>query len=113
MKPMYIDGSVYPDLEAPPRSLDSPEARADYVHRICSAWDYGVHPDGETFALFSGWKDVFDRFPIVTSPAYHAMRLWFRWEPVQGPRGLHPSVPRYIEYDRIESRGEDPCEHWI
>lgn len=34
---MHIDGSVYPDVESPPRSLDSPEARADYVHRICSA----------------------------------------------------------------------------
>lgn len=110
---MHIDGSVYPDLDVPPRSLDSPQARADYVHRICSAWDYGVPPTRETFALFSDWKDVFDRFPIVTSPAYHAMRLWFGWEPVSVPSGLHPRVPRYAEYDRLEGRGEDPCEHWI
>lgn len=110
---MHIDGSVYPDVESPPRSLDSPEARADYVHRICSAWDYGVQPDAATFALFSGWKDIFDRFPVVTSPAYHAVRLWFGWEPVRVPPGLHRPVPRYVEYDRIEGRGEDPCEHWI
>jgi len=32
-------------------------------------------------ALFAGWKHVFDRFPVVTSPAYHAVRLWFQWEP--------------------------------
>ncbi|HZL94504.1 MAG TPA: hypothetical protein VFB99_12690, partial [Vicinamibacterales bacterium] len=61
---MYIDGSVYPDLESPPQRLDSLEEQADYVHRVCAAWDYGVQPDAETFALFSGWKDVFDSFPI-------------------------------------------------
>jgi hypothetical protein len=83
------------------------------VHRICSAWDYGVPPEPATLRLFSGWKDIFDRFPIVTSPAYHALRLWFQWEPVRLPPGLHPPMPRYVEYDRIEGRGEDPCEHWI
>jgi hypothetical protein len=113
MIPVYIEGSVYPELESPPRSLDSIEDRADYVHRICAAWDYGVQPDPATFALFSGWKDVFDRFPIVTSPAYHAMRAWFAWEPVDVPDGLHHAVPRYVEYDRLEGRGRDPCELWI
>jgi hypothetical protein len=110
---MQIDGSVYPDTDGPPQSLDSPEARADYVHRVCSAWDYGVTPVAETFELFSGWKDIFDRFPIVTSPAYQAMRLWFRWDPVPLPPGLHPAVPRYVEYDRVEGRGADVCENWI
>jgi hypothetical protein len=110
---MHIDGSVYPDLESPPQSLDSPEARADYVHRICSAWDYGVPPTPETFELFSTWKDVFDRFPNVTSPAYHAMRLWFHWDPVAVPRGLHAAMPRYVEYDRVEGRGDDPCAEWF
>ena len=60
---MDIDGSVSPDVDVPPRSLDSPEARADYVHRI--------------------------------------------------PPGLHASVPKYVEYDRLEGRGEDPCEFRI
>ena len=44
------------------------------MHRICAAWDYGVHPDPETFTLFARWKEVFDRFPVLTSPAYHAFR---------------------------------------
>lgn len=110
---MDIDGSVYPDLDAPPRSLDSPEARADYVHRVCGAWDYGVQPSAQTFALFSGWKDIFDTFPVVTSPAYHAMRLWFGWEPMPIPPGLHAPVPKYVEHDRLEGRGEDPCERLI
>ncbi len=110
---MYIDGSVYPDLVSPPRSLDSPEARADYVHRVCSAWDYGVRPDARTFALLSEWEDIFDRFPLVTSPAYHAMRSWFDWDRVPVPPGLHAPMPRYLEYDRLERRGEDPCERLI
>jgi hypothetical protein len=110
---MDIDGSVYPDRESLPRSLDTFEDRADYVHRVCSAWDYGVPPDPETFALFSGWKDVFDRVPIVTSPAYHAMRGWFGWEPIPVPPGLHPPVPPYLQYDRLEGRPDDPCEDWI
>jgi hypothetical protein len=59
------------------------------------------------------WKDVFDGFPNVTSPAYHAMRLWFHWDPVVVPRGLHAAVPRYVEYDRMEGRGRDPCEEWF
>lgn len=109
---MHIDGSVYPDLAEPPRSLDSPEARADYVHRICSAWDYGVVPDAETMTLLSTWKDVFDRYPLIISPAYHAMRAWFGWEPVPIPQGIHPPTPRYVEYDRQEGR-EDSCERLI
>ncbi|MBI4266733.1 MAG: hypothetical protein HY657_20390 [Acidobacteria bacterium] len=110
---MHIDTSVYPDVDTPPQSLDSVEERADYVHRVCSAWDYGIHPDEDTFALFSEWKDIFERFPIVTSPAYHAMRAWFQWEPVPVPTGLHPPTPRYVEYDRLEGRDEDPCEQCI
>lgn len=94
------------DRDIPPGSLDSPEGKADYVQRICAAWDHGVPPDARTFELFSGWKNVFDRFPIVTSPAY-AVRAWFRWEAV--PPGLHPPMPRFIAYDRLEGRGPDRC----
>jgi|RhiMethySRZTD1v2_1073278.scaffolds.fasta_scaffold13259_8 hypothetical protein len=110
---MEIDGSVYPDLDSPPRSLDTPEAKADYLHRVCTAWDYGVPPADDTVGLFSGWQEIFDRFPCVTSPAYHALRQWFRWPPVAVPPGLHHAAPRYREYDRLEGRREDPCEAWI
>jgi hypothetical protein len=41
------------------------------------------------------------------------MRQWFGWEPVSVPPGLQAPVPRYVVYDRIENRGEDPCEHLI
>lgn len=110
---MYIDGTVYPDLAKPPTVLETPEDKADYVHRICAAWDFHVHPDPETFELFSGWKDVFDRFPISTSPAYHAFRAWFGWEPIPYPVGLPAPTPLYVHLDRLEGRGEDPCEGMI
>ncbi len=110
---IYIDHSVYPDMANPPAVLDSPEAKADYVHRICSAWDMRVHPEPETFRLFSTWRDVFDRFPIVTSPAYHTFRAWFGWDAIPVPRELPPMVPLYVHLDRLEGRNPDPCERMI
>ena len=109
---MYIDHSVYPDQNELPTELVSMEAKADYVHRIASAWDFGITPEAETFALFSQWKEVFDKFRIETSPAYHTFREWFGWEKVPIPPGLHFPEPRYIELDRIEGR-TDPCEHMV
>ncbi|MDQ2680263.1 MAG: hypothetical protein M3Y21_04455 [Candidatus Eremiobacteraeota bacterium] len=102
-----IDYSVYPDEDAP-ASFDAPEDRADYIHRICSAWDFGVIPTAATFALFEGWRGAFDRFPVSGSPAYHAFRSWFGW----------PQVPGSIlqaRYERLDAREgrTDPCEGWI
>jgi hypothetical protein len=110
---MYIDGSVYPDLDSPPTRLDTIHEKADYVHRICAAWDFGVHPEQETFELFAGWKDVFDRFPILTSPAYHAFRAWFRWERMPYPKGVPAPTPRWVHLDRLEGRESDPCEEMV
>jgi len=113
MTPDLIDQSVYPDRDAPPTSLETVEDKADYVHRVCSAWDHGIHPDPETFALFAGWKDVFDRHPIPTSPAYHAFRAWLRWEARPAPPGLLAPTPRWVHLDRLEGRESDVCEHMI
>ena len=44
MSPDPLDHSVYPDMDEPPAVLETDEAKADYVHRICAAWDYGVIP---------------------------------------------------------------------
>jgi hypothetical protein len=101
---MWIDQSVYPDLEVPPDDLPAREDKADYVHRICCAWDFGIIPDQETFALFSAWKEIFDSFPLGGSPAYHTFRRLFRWEPVAG------SILRatYEVSDLREGR-TDPC----
>ena len=110
---MYIDQTVYPDMAEPPEILQSPEDKADYVHRICAAWDFHIHPEPETFELFSQWRDVFDRFPIPTSPGYHAFRAWFGWPPVPVPDGLIGPTPHYVHLDRLEGRDEDPCADMI
>jgi len=113
MSPDFIDHSVYPDLDELPEILETAEARADYVHRVCSAWDYGVHPEPETFVLFERWREVFDRFPVPASPGYHAFRSWFGWPPVAVPANIIGSTPRYTILDRLEERGADPCERMI
>lgn len=108
---MYIDGSVYPDVD-PPLELVTPEDKADYLHRICSAWDFGIDPEDETVQLLSGWKEVFDRYPIAASPAYHVLRAWYGWEPVPRPRDITYPEPWYVALDRTEDR-DDPCEHMV
>ena len=37
MSPEPIDQSVYPDMDEPPAVLETVEAKADYVQRICAA----------------------------------------------------------------------------
>ncbi len=110
---MYIDHSVYPDLDNPPDVLETLEDKADYVQRICAAWDFHIHPEPETFELFSQWKDIFDVFPLPLSAAYHAFRMWFGWEPVAVPGDLPGPTPYYVHLDRLEGRPEDPCEDMI
>jgi hypothetical protein len=97
---MYIDQSVYSDID-PPSELLTLEAKADYLHRICSAWDFRIHPEPETFAVLREWKQVFDRFPLVTSPAYHAFRAWFGWERVPRPAGLAYAEPAYVTWTAL------------
>lgn len=107
---MRIDHSVYPDLDAPPDALETPGEKADYVHRICGAWDFGIVPDSDTFRLFRGWRDVFDRYPLPTSPAYHAFRSWFGWPAVEKAKILDTCAERL---DRREGRDEDPCRGMV
>jgi len=73
---------------------------------ICAAWDFGIVPDPETFTLFRGWRTTFDRYPLATSPAYHAFRSWFGWPPVAKARLLDSTAE---QLDRREGRGPDPC----
>jgi len=103
---IILDHSVYPDLDLPPDELPTVEDEADYLHRVCTAWDFGVPPERSTIDLFSGWKDVFDRFPVKSSPAYHAFRRAFGWEPVDRLR--HFGRAPFEILDGMEDRG-DPC----
>ncbi len=108
---MYIDHSLYPEQDAPPDELGSAQERGDYLHRVCCAWDFGVHPEPQTFDLFRGWMDIFDCFPCATSVGYHAFRAWFGWRTL--PFQFAPPLPRWVHLDRLEGRGADPCEKMI
>jgi hypothetical protein len=110
---MWLDASLYPDLETPPRHLDNPGDKADYLHRVCSAMDFQIFPEPATLELLAGWKEVFDRYPLPASPAYRALRCWFGWEPVPVPKGLPATRPHYLALDAAEGRGPDPCESMI
>lgn len=102
----YIDHAVYPDIPNPPEELKTAAEKADYVHRVCAAWDFGIVPEPETFALFESWRSVFDRYPIPLSPAYHAFRAFFGWPGVEKGRIVSTTAERS---DRWEGRPEDPC----
>lgn len=108
---MKLDHSVYPDLDRPPLAdseLDTPEAKADYVQRICSQWDYGILPSQESFTLFARWREIFDRFPLSHSAAYHTFRFLFGWNPLPG-RALRAGY----QIDDMKEGRTDPCERWI
>jgi len=110
---MFIDQSVYPEVSQPPTELLSREAKSDYLHRICSAWDFRIHPEPETFELLAQWRDIFDAFPLPASPAYHAFRSWFGWSVVPGVQPELAPTPHYLVLDRLEGRPADPCENWV
>ncbi len=104
-----IDRSVYPDCEHAETFADDLD-RADYLHRICAAFDFGVAPEAETVALFRAWRDIFDTFPILDSPGYHAFRAHFGW-----PRlavESHPYAAPWEVFDAREER-DDPCRDLV
>lgn len=105
-----IDTSVYPDLDHPPTTLESEADRADYVARICGAWDFGIVPTPDTFRLFASWRDVFDRHPLLHSPAYAAFRLYYGWPPVS----ITILEAPYERADRAAGRMRpDPCTNMV
>ena len=103
---MRLDHSVYPDC-TPPETLDTIEDKADYLHRVLSAFDFGIPPELETLNLFANWKEVFNQFPMPHSPAYHAFRQFYGWERVEGRDNFNEL--NYQKLDREEGR-EDLCE---
>jgi hypothetical protein len=69
--------------------------------------DFGLIPEPETLELLSRWEEIFDRFPLKASPAYHAFRAFFCWKPVEQLPYL--GTPSYRKFDRLEER-EDGFE---
>jgi hypothetical protein len=101
-----IDMSVYPDLDEAPVDLATPEAKADYIARICGAWDFGIPPERETIHLFRQWRDIFDHYPLLHSAAYAAFRALYGWPAMAGGSLL------MADYEAIDARwehGDDPC----
>jgi hypothetical protein len=104
-----LDGSVYPDQD-PPDDLVTESQKADYMHRVVTAFDHGVVPDEPTLELLSRFRDVFDKYPLNASPGYHALRCLFGWESVE--RLPFFDEPTYLKFDRIEGR-TDGCEDML
>jgi hypothetical protein len=88
-----------------PTPLESAEDRADYIHGICSTWNFGIVPEPETFRLFRTWRGVFDAYPLPHSPAYHAFRAWFGWPATEKGTIIETYAERL---DRRAGR-DDPC----
>ena len=107
---MKLDHSVYPDVRPAPDELPTEADLAEYVHRICSAFDFGVFPDQADWDRFSEWKDVFDRFPLPNSPAYHTFRSAYGWN--AAPRGTSGLMPDWKAQDIREGR-LDCCEPFV
>ena len=112
MTEQYIDYSVYPDVSELPEILATEEQKADYIHRLCAAWDFDIYPEKETFTLLRGWKEVFDRYPIPESPAYHTFRQIFGWEDVPLVRNASVRLT-YEILDRLEGREPDACLRFV
>ncbi len=81
--PFQIDGSLYPDMEAPTR-LDTLAERVDFLARLCAAWDFGLLPDRDTVMTIraSEWHEAVEACRLLTSPAYHLLRQWHNLAPL-------------------------------
>lgn len=97
----YVDTSVYPDT-TPPTEFFTLSEKADYLHRVLSAFDFGLPPDVDTLRLLSGWREVFDAFVLPGSPGYHALRSYFGWPAVE--QAPFPGEPAYLKQDALEGR---------
>lgn len=84
--------------------LETKEPGSDSRRRAGGQWDYGIVPEPDTFQLLAQWQEVFDRFPLPHSAAYHTFRFWFGWEPVPG-RALRAGY----ELDDLREGRTDPC----
>ena len=99
-----IDGTLYPDEDAPD-NLDDPRVAADYLHRVCGAYDFGIPPTPGVVATLRQMRKVFDEYPVTGSVGYHALRRWFGWAEMASPV---PPVLKSDQRDFLEGREPDP-----
>ncbi|MGI8547278.1 MAG: hypothetical protein ACR2M1_08080 [Gemmatimonadaceae bacterium] len=89
-----LDPRLYQDVPVP-ASLGTDLDKADYLRRFCDAWDAGAVPSGRMILGLSGWRDIADRFPVLDSPAYHALRTFFQWPEMPVNRSREATVNRW------------------
>jgi len=107
---MAIDHSLYPDLDEDdlPDQLLTLESQADYIHRLCSSWDfYGFGPDSASLRMLANWREAFIQFPILQSPAYCGLCEYLGIP--HGPPEPFLGRLRWEEEDELEGRPPDPC----
>jgi len=106
---IYLDESLYPDHPPPDRHAPlSDREKAEHIHRVCTAWDFGLPPEWETLRTLSAWATVLDQFPLPCSLAYHTLRFLFHLPPVEG----HILETAAERSDRREGRS-DPVAHQV
>ena len=98
---MNLDYSLYPDVADPPQALTTDPDKADYIARVCGAWDFGIVPTIETFELLRSWRAIFDRFPITGSPSYTAFRMLYGWPTIDS------GSLQVARYERLDARQRD------
>ncbi|HEY0789721.1 MAG TPA: hypothetical protein VGD78_01535 [Chthoniobacterales bacterium] len=102
---MDLDYSLFPDREPPTHWTDA--ERAQYLERLCRQVDFGI-PVGSRYVIaLRAWKDTFDRFLLLDSPAYHALRAYFRWTRLETRYRNTGWKPPYEIEDLREGRPPD------
>lgn len=98
----WIDGTLYPDIETPTALHTLPE-KADFLARLCAAWDFGLLPDSEVVVEIRSaeWREAVDACRLLTSPVYHLLREWHGLPPL-------PFLGQQLAYIR-----DDPCLAYV
>ena len=95
----WFDYSLYPEEDAPqpPTSLTE---KADFIARLCAAWDFGILPYPETVAEIrqTHWQEAVEECQLLTSIAYHIVRQWHQLPelPYLGPQFAHIQNDPYL-----------------
>lgn len=98
----WLDGALYPDMDAPDTLETNPE-RVDFLARLCAAWDFGLLPNADTIAEIRqvDWAPAVEACRLLTSPAYHLLRRW------------HGLLPLSYLGQQIASIRDDPFLTWV
>jgi hypothetical protein len=98
-KSLWLDDSLYPDLDTPPVTLETIPERVDFLARLCASWDFGLLPSAGTIIEIrrAEWTPAVETCRFLTSPAYHLLRRW------------HALLPLPFLGQQIASIRDDPC----